>query len=234
MANEGYMKLVFDIETVGFDFNALEESQQEFILRYADKELDEGLREQKRDEAIRFLSLYPLTAKVVAIGMLNTETEHSMVLYEGTEKEEWESEENNVKYCAYSETEMLHYFWQYVKKVESVITFNGRNFDIPFIMIRSAILKVKPTRNFLKSRYDSKSHIDLLEKLTFYGITKKFNLDFYCKSFGIESPKSHGVSGMDVKELYNAGKIKEIATYCGHDVKATYDLYKIWDEFLNL
>jgi len=234
MANEGYMKLVFDIETVGFDFNALEESQQEFILRYADKELDEGLREQKRDEAIRFLSLYPLTAKVVAIGMLNTETEHSMVLYEGTEKEEWESEENNVKYCAYSETEMLQHFWQYVKKVESVITFNGRNFDIPFIMIRSAILKVKPTRNFLKSRYDSKSHIDLLEKLTFYGITKKFNLDFYCKSFGIESPKSHGVSGMDVKELYNAGKIKEIATYCGHDVKATYDLYKIWDEFLNL
>lgn len=234
MANEGYMKLVFDIETVGFDFNALEESQQEFILRYADKEPDEELREQKRDEAIRFLSLYPLTAKVVAIGMLNTETEHSMVLYEGTEKEEWESEENNVKYCAYSETEMLQHFWQYVKKVESVITFNGRNFDIPFIMIRSAILKVKPTRNFLKSRYDSKSHIDLLEKLTFYGITKKFNLDFYCKSFGIESPKSHGVSGMDVKELYNAGKIKEIATYCGHDVKATYDLYKIWDEFLNL
>ncbi len=74
----------------------------------------------------------------------------------------------------------------------------------------------------------------VLEKMTFYGITKKFNLDFYCKSFGIESPKSHGVSGMDVKELYNAGKIKEIATYCGHDVKATYELYKIWDEYLNL
>ena len=27
------------------------------------------------------------------------------------------------------------------------------------------------------------------------GAARKFNLDFYCKSFGIESPKSHGVTG---------------------------------------
>ena len=172
------MKLVFDIETVGCDFDNLAESQQEFILRYVDKESDEEIREQKKDEAIRFLSLYPLTAKIVAIGMLNTETEHSMVLYEGSKTEEWESEERDVKYCSYSEAEMLKHFWQYSKKAETVITFNGRNFDIPFIMIRSAILKVKPTRNFVKNRYDSRSHVDLLEKMTFHGITKKFNLDF--------------------------------------------------------
>jgi len=228
------MKLIFDIETVGYEFDTLTESQQEFIQRYAEKETDEEKKEKMKDDSIRFLSLYPLTAKVVSIGMLNSETEHSMVLYEGSKTEEWESEEQDVKYCSYSEDEMLKHFWQYAKKADSVVTFNGRNFDIPFIMIRSAILKIKPTRNFLKSRYDSKSHIDLLEKMTFHGITKKFNLDFYCKSFGIESPKSHGVSGMDVKELYNAGKIKEIATYCGHDVKATYELYKIWNEYLNL
>lgn len=228
------MKLVFDIETVGYEFDTLTESQQEFLLRYVDKETDQEIRDQKRDDAIRFLSLYPLTAKVVAIGMLNSETGNSMVLYEGDEKEEWESEEKDVKYCSYSEAKMLEHFWQYAKKADSVVTFNGRNFDIPFIMIRSAKLKVKPTRNFVKNRYDSKSHIDLLDKLTFHGITKKFNLDFYCRSFGIDSPKSHGVSGMDVKELYKAGKIKEVATYCGHDVKATYELYKIWDEYLNL
>lgn len=228
------MKLIFDIETVSYEFETLTESQQEFIQRYAEKEIDEEKKEKMKDESIRFLSLYPLTAKVVAIGMLNSETEHSMVLYEGSETEEWESEERDVKYCSYSEADMLQHFWQYAKKADAVITFNGRNFDIPFIMMRSAILKIKPTRNFIKNRYDSKSHIDLLEKMTFYGITKKFNLDFYCNSFGIESPKSHGVSGMDVKELYSAGKIKEIATYCGHDVKATYEIYKIWDEYLNL
>lgn len=189
---------------------------------------------KKADEAIRYLSLYPLTAKVVAIGMLNTATEHSMVLYEDSEELEWHSENNEVRYCSYSEKKMLEYFWEYAKKADAVITFNGRNFDIPFLMMRSAILKIKPTRNFIRKRYDNKSHIDLLDKFTQYGITKKFNLDFYCQSFGIESPKSHGVSGMDVKELYNAGKAKEIATYCGYDVRATYMLYKVWEEFLDI
>lgn len=228
------MKLVFDIETVGYDLNLLSESQQEFILRYSEKETDEQLKKQKEEEAVRYLSLYPLTAKVVAIGMLNTETEHSMVLYEDAEVKEWESEESGIKYCSSSEVEMLAKFWEYAKKVNAIITFNGRNFDIPFLMMRSAMLKVKPTRNFIRKRYDNKAHIDLLDKFTHYGMTKKFNLDFYCHSFGIESPKSHGVSGMDVKELYHAGKIKEIATYCAYDVEATYKLYKIWDEFLNL
>lgn len=228
------MKLVFDIETVGFDLNSLSESQQEFILRYSEKETDNELKKRKEDEAIRYLSLYPLTAKVVAIGMLNTETEHSMVLYEDSEEEEWNSENDEVQYCSYSEEKMLYNFWEYAKIADAVITFNGRNFDLPFLMMRSAILKIKPTRNFIRKRYDNKSHIDLLDKFTQYGITKKFNLDFYCQSFGIESPKSHGVSGMDVKELYNAGRIKEIATYCGHDVAATYKLYKVWEEFLNI
>jgi len=228
------MKLIFDIETVGFEFETLSESQQEFLLRVAEKEPNTEMREKMKDDATRYLSLYPLTAKVVAIGMLNTETEHSMVLYEGTETKEWQSEETGVKYCSNSEAEILTHFWEYAKKADAVITFNGRNFDIPFLLIRSAILKIKPSRNFIKKRYDNKSHIDLLEVFTNYGSTKKFNLDFYCKSFGIKSPKSHGVSGMDVKQLYAAGKIEEIATYCAHDVEATYQLYKIWNDFLNI
>ena len=228
------MNLVFDIETVGYNFNELSESQQEFILRYAEKETEPDLRGKKEEEAIRYLSLYPLTAKVVAIGMLNTETEHSMVLYESDKEEEWESEDGEVKYQSFSERELLIHFWDFVKKVDSVITFNGRNFDIPFLMMRSAILRIKPSRNFIKKRYDNRAHIDLLDRFTNYGITKKFNLDFYCNAFGIESPKSHGVTGVDVKALYEAGRIKEIATYCNHDVTATFELYKIWNEFLNI
>jgi predicted PolB exonuclease-like 3'-5' exonuclease len=39
---------------------------------------------------------------------------------------------------------------------------------------------------------------------------------------------------MEVKELYKAGKVKDIAVYCGEDIRATYELYKIWDEYLNI
>lgn len=228
------MSLVFDIETVGYEFETLSESQQEFLLRYAEQEKDEIKRSEKIEEAKRYLSLYPFTAKIIAIGMLNTETENIMVLYEGEENEEWESIEKKTKYKSLNEYEMITYFWDCVSKVDTVITFNGRNFDIPFIMLRSALLKIKPTKNLIKSRYDSTTHIDLLEQMTFYGIIKKFNLDFYCYAFGIESPKSKGITGMEVKELYKAKRVKDIAIYCGDDVKATYKLYKIWNEYLNI
>jgi 3'-5' exonuclease len=228
------MNLVFDIETVGFDFETLAESQQEFLLRYAEHEKDDDKKADAEEEAKRYLSLYPLTAKVVAIALMNTDTGKEMVLYEGVPVDDLLIEEKSIKYKPMNEEEMLKSFWRYALKAEKVITFNGRNFDIPFLMIRSAFHKIKPSRNFIKNRYDSSSHIDLLEQFTFYGLTKKFNLDFYCHAFGIESPKAKGITGMEVKELYKAGKIKEIAVYCGEDVKATYELYKIWNEFLNV
>jgi len=228
------MNLVFDIETVGVEFDNLAESQKEFLLRYAEQENDLQRKEELIDEAKRYLSLYPLTAKIVAVGLLNTEKEKSIVLYEGGTNDEWIAEEKVTKYKPLTEQEMLKYFWKYVDEAEKVISFNGRNFDIPFLMMRSAINKIKPAKNLIRNRFDSTHHIDLLEQFTFYGITKKFNLDFYCHAFGIDSPKSKGITGMEVKELYKAGRIKDIAIYCGEDVKATYELYKIWNQYLNI
>lgn len=228
------MKIVFDIETVGYEFENLDESRREFILRYAEKEKNEVARTEKIEEAIRYLNLYPFTAKICSIGMLNTQTENSLILFEGEENDEWTGEDKNVSYKSLPEGKILNTFWEYVKKAEKVISFNGRSFDIPFLMMRSAILKIKPTRNFLGSRYSSKYHIDLLEKLTFHGMMKKFNLDFYCRSFGIDSPKSKGITGMEINELYRAGRRNDIAVYCSEDVKATYELYKIWKDYLDL
>ena len=229
------MQLVFDIETAGFDFESLSDSQREYLLRYAEKETNEKIRAQKIDEAIRYLSLYPFTAKVIAIGLYHTEMEKAVVLYESeADEKNVISDDEHVVYKALPEDEMLKTFWQYAAKVEKFISFNGRNFDIPFLMLRSAILKIKPTVNFIGNRFNTSKHIDLLEQFTFYSLIRKFNLDFYCKSFGIESPKSKGVSGMEVKQLYEAGRIKEIAVYCGQDIRATYELFKIWDEYLNL
>src|SRR5690606_28007636 len=115
-----------------------------------------------------------------------------------------------------------------------IISFNGKMFDAPFITLRSAINKIKPVKNLIGKRFDSSFHVDLLEQFTYFGLVRKFNLDFYCHAFGIESPKSKGISGMDVKNLYEAGRIKDVAVYCGEDIYATYQLYKIWDEYLNV
>jgi len=226
-------KVIFDIETSSFPFETFSESQQEYLLRSSEKERDEMLREEKKDEAIRFLSLYPFTAKVIAIGIYDVAKEKSYVYYESAEEEEFRAEGKDAQYKGLTEPEMLKAFWRIIEATDQVITFNGRAFDIPFLMIRSAVNKIKPSKNLLSNRYDTSLHIDLLEQLSFYGGIKKFNLDFYCHTFGIKSPKSKEISGMEVKNLYEAGRIKDIAEYCGEDIYATYRLYKIWDEYLH-
>jgi len=228
------MGIVLDIETVGFELQNLSESQQEFLLRYAEKESSEKLRKEKREETERYLSLYPFTARIISIGLLNTETGGTLVLYNCDVEEKWSVKEKSIAYSGSSEQKILQLFWSYIYKTDKVITFNGRIFDIPFLMLRSALLNIKPTTNLINNRYNITRHIDLLDQFTFYGMGRKFNLDFYCHAFGISSPKSKGISGMEVKELYKAGKVKDIAIYCGEDVKATHELYKIWEEYLNI
>ena len=227
-----FRKIVFDIETCSFPFESLSESQQEYLLRYAEKETDEGLKIQKKDDAVRYLSLYPFTAKVIAIGIYDVLKEKSYVYYENGIEEEWFNEEKNIHYKGLNEAEMLKSFWRIIEVTDQVITFNGRNFDVPFLMIRSAIHKIKPSKSLISKRFDSTLHIDLLEQFTYYGLTRKFNLDFYCYGFGVKSPKSKEISGMEVKNLYEAGRVKDIAVYCGEDIYATYQLYKIWEEYM--
>jgi len=227
-------KIVFDIETCSFPFESFSESQKEYILRYAEKEKDEVIKDQKVDDAIRYLSLYPFTAKVISIGFFDVLKEKLFVYYESNEEEEWTSESPDIQYKGLPESEMLKSFWRIAEKTDQFISFNGRNFDIPFLMMRSAMNKIRPSKNLMTNRYDNSLHIDLLEQLTFYGITKKFNLDFYCHAFGIESPKSAEINGMHVKDLYEEGKIKDIAVYCGQDVLATSKLFKIWEEYLHI
>jgi hypothetical protein len=94
-------------------------------------------------------------------------------------------------------------------------------------------------KNWLGYRFSAEPHCDLAEQLSFYGAggrdgaTRRFNLDFYCRAFGIESPKSQGVTGMDVGRLREEGRHREIAEYCLRDVKATSALYQMWKERLS-
>jgi DNA polymerase elongation subunit (family B) len=220
-------RVVFDIETFGYPIDHFDETQQEYLLKFADTP-------EKREQELLKLNLHAMTARIIAIGMWNPDTLAGVVLYQSTEEEQWHSDEDNIEYISGTEAGILTRFWEMIRRYDQFITFNGRAFDCPFIMIRSAILGVKPSRNLVPYRYDSKKHCDLLEQMTFYGTVRKFNLDFFCKAFGIKSPKSEGITGLDLGPLFNAGRFREIAQYCGRDIRATGDLFKKWDEFLNV
>ena len=84
-------------------------------------------------------------------------------------------------------------------------------------MLRSVVLGVEAKRNLLNK---NKSHIDLMEVLTFYGITRKYSLDFVCRKLGIKSSKEEGVDGSKIKELFHKGEYEKIAEYNLRDTLA--------------
>jgi DNA polymerase elongation subunit (family B) len=231
-------KLVFDIETSGLPLETFDEVQQEYLLREVEKIPDETARAQKREEVLRQFSLWPLTAQVVCIAMLNAETLRGKVLFLADDFEDAQPGAVEFAPCA-DEVELLTAFWDVAKHYDEVVTFNGRGFDVPFLYLRSAALNVPISKkNWLGYRYATEPHCDLAEQFTFYnvsgrdGAARKFNLDFYCKAFGIDSPKAHGVTGMDVMSMMAAGQFREIAEYCVRDVRATVELYRVWKERL--
>ncbi len=233
-------RLVFDIETSALPIDQFDEAQQEYLFRECGKLQDEQARNTRRAEITQMCSLWPFTSQVVCVAMLNADTSRGQVLFTADDFEEEGEEAGPVEFVpCVDEVELLTAFWDVARHYETIVTFNGRGFDVPFMYLRSALLNVPITRkDWLGYRYQTEPHCDLAEQLTFYGVSgrdgaaRRFNLDFYCKAFGIESPKAHGITGMDVGTLLAEGRFREIAEYCLRDVKATVLLYQIWRDRL--
>ncbi|MCP4648966.1 MAG: 3'-5' exonuclease [PVC group bacterium] len=218
--------IVFDIETVGVDFESLSDATQENLLKRAETAEE---KQVVRDS----LGLYPLTGQIVAIGMIEAGTDNGVVFFQDPDGKTESFKENNTDYIVCSEKEILEFFWQKMRRFNQFVTFNGRGFDCPYIMIRSGINKVKPVKELMPYRYDTKIHIDLFDQLGYYGATRRgFSLHMWCEAFGITSPKEEGISGGDVGKLYKEGKCVDIARYCMRDVQATKDLYLNWNEYI--
>ena len=174
----------------------------------------------------------------MAIGILDYEKDKAVVCFQAPGVGLSESEENGVVFKPMTEKEMLENFWNGAKHYDEFVSFNGRTFDVPFLMIRSAIHGVRPSKDLMRGRYlyqqvAGASHIDLLDQLTFYGaVRRKGSLHLWSRAFGIKSPKSEGITGDDVGPLFKDKKFLEIAKYNVGDLEATKELYKYWDKYL--
>lgn len=251
--------LVFDIETTGKSYDELDETTKGYFRQWAERDAQtEGQVERELEQIKKGLPFSPFLGEVVAIGM--TDDRNNGAVYfrndgnlaprcalpklgkakEGSPKGEvGDFEEDNIKYRAGSEKEILEKFWEVARNYFTFVTFNGRAFDAPFLMIRSAVHDIRPSRNLMPNRYLSlqkygPQHIDLSDQLTFYGAMRRLpKLHFVTKAFNIESPKEGGMSGEEVPQAFKDGRYEEIARYCMDDVVATKKLFQYWDQFLN-
>jgi hypothetical protein len=216
-------RLVIDIETVGMPWEEHDPYVREYLLK--DKNEAEAEEEKRRG------GLSPFRGRIVAIGVVNADDGRSCVLYEVPGQEELKTvKEGSRTYISGTEKMILETFWEFMNPDDRFISFNGRQFDGPFIMIRSAINGIVPKRDLVGYRYAYHPNCDLRDALSFNGTVNtrqiRFNLDFACKAFGITSSKTESMDGRKVETLYYAGHYDEIADYCLDDVRATSELYQ--------
>ena len=104
-----------------------------------------------------------------------------------------------------NESELLKKFWSAIKPTKQVVSFNGRVFDAPFVLVRSAVNRIKPSIDLMPARFND-FHLDMMEQLTFFGAVKKrFSLEMWCKAFGIPNPKEE-IDGNMVNGLFKSKK----------------------------
>lgn len=231
-------KLVFDIEMVGEDFDSFDQITQDDLLKsLPSKEVDPKKYAYELEELKRKLVFSPLTGKVIAIGVYDPDTEKGAVYYDAGNTKPEDLEEEGIKYVSMTEPEMLTKFWALAEVHDEFITFFGRRSDVPYLMIRSAIHGVRPTRDLLSNRYNNTgmptaTHYDLADLLTFNGLAMyRGSLHRWCRAFGIDTPKTTEMGGDKVDQAYKDGKFLDIAKYNALDLGATAKLYDHWARY---
>lgn len=164
--------LVFDIETIGEDYDSLDATTQHMLTRWLEKtsksneEYEAGVEDIKNG-----LGFSPLTGQIVVIGVYDSAKKKGVIYYQAPGETRADFEVNDIVFKQRTEKEMLEQFWQGAMEYQNFVTFNGRGFDVPYLMIRSAIHKIKPTKNLLSNRYLGLQrgcyHIDLCDQLIF-------------------------------------------------------------------
>jgi len=137
-----------------------------------------------------------------------------------------------------SEAEIIAAFLHFINKHNPrLVTFNGRTFDIPMLMVRALKYNLSCPAYFeqenkeisknrwenYRSRYSELFHLDLLDSLSHYGAARGLKLDTLCQMAGI--PGKFDVSGSQVLDLYYQGERERIKEYCESDAINTYLLF---------
>lgn len=213
------MICVFDIETIP-DTKLL---QDIYDYKGSDKEIaQEAIKEQEAKSGSGFL---PHTFhKIVAISAVIADefgTFRKVNSMEGA-----------------NEKELISDFLKFLDSHNpKLISFNGRSFDMPLLMIRALKYNLTCKAYFevenrelnknkwenYRSRYSDRFHIDLMDSLSEFGAVRGLKLDHLCTMSGL--PGKYDVSGDQVMELYFNEELQKIKEYCESDVLNTYWLY---------
>ena len=170
--------------------------------------------QKKKDEQIEGMALNPLFSRIASCAFFDGENYNFLSLQNDDDK-------NEIALIKWINYELCCGNFQ-----ENICTYNGFNFDLPFIYKRAMILGVQMTFKLKKwgTRYTTSPHCDLLQVWSNFGGSNREKLDTL----------SHIILGsqkvdFDYREIPKLIKTPEgrsiLEEYNCKDVKLTYDLY---------
>lgn len=109
----------------------------------------------------------------------------------------------------------------------TVVTWNGRAFDLPVLTLR-ALRHGVPVPWYYRERdyryrYSDEGHLDLMDFLANHGAVRQLPLAGPARLIGL--PGKEGIDGSQVEGLYHAGQIEALRQYCLSDVAQTAFLF---------
>ncbi len=124
------------------------------------------------------------------------------------------------------EAKTLRCFWNLIGKVREnndlLIGHNILDFDLPFLIKRSIINRVKPPQISFR-RYQKNPIYDTMWEWSLWA--HRISLNDVAEAIGVQSSKTGDIDGSQIYDYYSAGRHEEIGLYCMRDVECTREVY---------
>ena len=181
----------------------------------AEEEAYQQVRQRLQQE--QGSDFFPLSFHVpisIAVGQVNDERVLTMV--------------ETIHETDYSEEALVRSFWQRLERFTgTLVTFNGRSFDLPVLELQALKYGCSAQRYFsskARNRYAEDGHYDLYDFLTNYGAHRlRGGFNVLAKLIGL--PGKMEIDGSMVQQLWEDGRLPDIHQYCLQDVMQTYFLF---------
>lgn len=163
--------------------------------------------EESDEQYIKRLSLSALNARVLCVGYaLEPPADAPAQILSG------------------DEAAILKEFWGLVERADLYVGHNVLDFDLKFMVQRSTLHRIKPSRDIPFARFRNAPVFDTMQEWTRWG-REGVSLEALALAMGLASPKD-GMDGSKVYPAFQAGRIEEICAYCRGDVETVRRVYR--------
>jgi predicted PolB exonuclease-like 3'-5' exonuclease len=167
------------------------------------------------EEEFRQLALHPEYGRVLSIGMIVEQDAH--IIHRGVLGREKQSMRFHL-----DEARTLKNFWKLLSNFnvnrDLIISHNGLCFDLPFILKRSLINRIRPSVKLPFARYRTQPIYDTMQVWSNWDPRQFLSLSDLAEVLKVGVSKTAGMDGSKVYDQFRAGHHQEIAEYNLNDV----------------